>query len=72
MYIYAMQSTICPICKELLTRASRNSAIADKARIVCENEYYIHYLYKNFHFLVRTKLNIVAELEDNGLFQFVC
>ncbi len=72
MYIYAMQSAICPICKEPVIHASRNSSVVDKARIVCENEHYIHYLYKNFHFLVRTELNIVLELEDSGLYQFVC
>ncbi len=67
-----MQSAICPICKEPVRVTTSRSAVVGKARIVCENEHCIHYLYKNFHFLVRTNLNIVSELEDSGLYQFVC
>ncbi len=62
----------CPICKEPVLLASSKSQVADLGRIVCENEHCVHIMFKNRHFLVRTKINTVSVLEDSGVYQFVC
>lgn len=68
-----MEHQHCPICKMTVTgQVSKKSDMATQGTVICENEDYIHVVYRNRHFLVRTSRNIFAEFMDSGLFHMFC
>lgn len=59
LYLWDMERVQCPICKASGLTPVR---VVKRGRIVHENEHYKHLVSGGFHYLVRTKLNIVEEL----------
>ena len=67
-----MSKAICPICREPVEKASVKTKVVKQGIVVCENEHYVHVMYKGRSFMGRTPQNICAEIEDSGLFMFFC
>jgi hypothetical protein len=61
-----MERVICPICERTRLRKLMGYVPHKNESIVCQNEYFIHVERNGQHFLARTLLAIMEEMD--GLF----